>query len=274
MRARGRAGLLAAARGRYKGEVPLHAETEGTPGAGRIALVHGFAQTGACWGPVAAELARDHEVVRIDAPGHGRSTEDERDLWGAAAQVAAAGGRAIYVGYSLGGRICLHLALARPELVRGLVLIGATPGIADPEERAARARADDALAARIEREGVEAFLDAWLAGPLFAGLPAAMRFTEARRGCRAAGLAASLRRAGVGQQEDLWPRLGEVRAPTLVCAGAEDAKFAAIARAMAAAIGPGAGLALIEGAGHAAHLEAPAAFLAALRGWSAAALGV
>lgn len=268
-----RPGLVAAPWSGYKRGVPLHHVIDGPAGAPRIVLVHGFTQTRAAWGPIADDLAGDHEVVRVDAPGHGRSGEDGADLWQGAEMIAEVGGPAIYVGYSMGGRLCLHLALRRPALCRGLVLVGATPGIADAAERAARAAADDVLAGRLEEEGVESFVEGWLRGPLFAGLSPAMRFARARLESRAEGLAASLRAAGVGRQAPLWGRLHELEMPVLAVAGEDDAKFAAIARAMVAAIGEGATLALVPGAGHAAHLEAPAAFVGRLRGWLGAAEG-
>jgi 2-succinyl-6-hydroxy-2,4-cyclohexadiene-1-carboxylate synthase len=81
---------------------------------------------------------------------------------------------------------------------------------------------------------------------------------EERLANTAEGLAYALRRLGTGAQEPLWDRLGELRPPVLLVAGELDAKFAGIAREMAAAIGPAARVALIPGAGHAAHLERPA----------------
>jgi 2-succinyl-6-hydroxy-2,4-cyclohexadiene-1-carboxylate synthase len=167
----------------------------------------------------------------------------------------------------MGGRLCLHLALACPDRVRALVLVGATPGIEDAAERAARAAADAELAARIERIGLEAFVDEWLRQPLFAGLGPEAACREERLEGTAAGLAASLRRMGTGAQEPLWGRLGELAMPVLILAGARDAKFAALGERMAAAIGPGATFASIPGAGHAAHLEQPAAVAARVRVW-------
>jgi 2-succinyl-6-hydroxy-2,4-cyclohexadiene-1-carboxylate synthase len=233
----------------------------------RLVLLHGFTQTGASWRAVAADLAADHDVVCVDAPGHGGSAAVEADLAESAGLLGDAGGRATYVGYSMGGRVALHLALARPDLVERLVLLGATAGIDDPAERAARRAADEVLAAAIERDGVEPFLARWLAQPLFAGLPDDPDERAARATNTAGGLAASLRRAGTGTQEPLWPRLGELAMPVLVAAGERDAKFAAVGRRLAAAIGPHATFAVVPGAGHAAHLERPAAFVKVLRAW-------
>lgn len=245
----------------------LHAVVEGR--GPRLVLVHGFAQTQACWGPVGDDLATDHEVCRVDAPGHGGSAEFFAGLRTGARLIADQGGPATYIGYSMGGRFLLHVALANPELVRGLVLIGATGGIDDPAERAERKRVDEAMADRLEREGVATFLDAWLAQPLFAGLSEPMQFREERRVNTVDGLAESLRQAGTGSQDPLWDRLHRIEVPVLVVAGAADEKFAAAGHRLVDSIGANAELSLVPGAGHAAHLEEPEAFLAVLRPWLA-----
>jgi len=245
----------------------LHAEVRGR--GPRLVLVHGFAQNRNCWGPVADDLERDHEVCRVDAPGHGRSSTFHAGLRTGARLIADQGGTATYLGYSMGGRFVLHLALANPELVERLVVIGAAGGIEDAEERARRRAQDQAMADRLEREGVDRFLDAWLAQPLFAGLGEAMQFRDERRENTVEGLAESLRQAGTGSQHPLWPRLSRLEMPVLAVAGADDAKFSAEAHRLAEAIGPNAEVAIIPGAGHAAHLEQPEAFLAVLRPWLA-----
>src|SRR5215218_4937081 len=240
---------------------PLHHLVEGPladVGGGRVVLVHGFTQTLGSWEPVAARLAARWRVVRVDLPGHGGSGGVRVGFAEAAGLVGEAGGAGVYCGYSLGGRLCLRLALDRPDLVRGLVLVGASPGIADPDARARRRAADEALAAGIERDGVAAFLDRWLAGPLFASLPAEAAGRAERLANTAEGLASALRRLGPGAQAPLWDRLGALRPPTLLVAGAKDAKFTATARRMADAAGGHARVALVPGAGHAVPLERPA----------------
>jgi 2-succinyl-6-hydroxy-2,4-cyclohexadiene-1-carboxylate synthase len=225
----------------------------------RVVLVHGFTQTGASWSGVAEALRADgHEVLSPDL-GTGP------DLWAVAGELGEAGGEATYVGYSMGGRVALHLALARPELVRALVLLGATGGIDDDAERAERRAADEALARSIEADGADAFLERWLAQPMFAAVPPER--PDAR--CRdAAALATSLRSLGTGTQEPLWERLASVVVPVLVLAGERDAKFRALGERLIASL-PRAELATVAGAGHAAHLERPEAFLEVLRPWLA-----
>jgi 2-succinyl-6-hydroxy-2,4-cyclohexadiene-1-carboxylate synthase len=226
--------------------------------AERLVLVHGFTQTLASMEPLAAWLRHGRSVVRVDLPGHGGSAAPRVGFAEAAAQLGESGGPAGYVGYSLGGRLCLRLALDRPDLVRALVLVGASPGIADPAERAARAASDGELAREIERLGVERFLDRWLGNPLFATLPPQLAGRGDRLANSPEGLAASLRLHGAGVQAPLWDRLGGLRPPVLLIAGALDHKFAMLAERMAAAVGPSARVALVPAAGHAAHLERPA----------------
>jgi 2-succinyl-6-hydroxy-2,4-cyclohexadiene-1-carboxylate synthase len=246
--------------------VTLHADTSGR--GRRLVLVHGFTQNRNCWGPLAADLERDHEVVRVDAPGHGRSAGVRADL-PEGARLLADHGPATYVGYSMGSRFVLQLAVDRPDVVQGVVVIGATAGLDDPTARAERVARDEELAGRLERDGLDAFLEEWLAQPLFSGLSEPMRFVAERRENTAAGLADSLRRAGTGTQAPLWDRLGSVAVPVLATAGEADAKFSAEARRLAAVIGRSAELTLVPGAGHAAHLERPAELLGALRPWLA-----
>lgn len=242
----------------------LHVEHRGQ--GPRLVLVHGFTQTGRSWGPVADDLALDHEVLLPDAPGHGGSTGIRADLRAGAELLVDACGPATYVGYSMGGRLCLHAALARPHEVQGLVLLGATGGLDDAADRAARRAADADLGVRLADEGLDAFLERWLAQPLFSRLAADPADLEDRRRNTVSGLRSSLDLAGTGQQEPLWGRLDEIEVPVLVLAGEHDEKFRALAERLAAGL-PDATLAWVPDAGHAAHLEQPGPFLELLRTW-------
>ena len=247
----------------------LHAEVEGH--GPRLVLAHGFTQTGQSWSTIPDHLSRDHQVVAVDLPGHGRSAAVRADLAAGARLLGDAGGPATYLGYSLGARFCLSLALSRPDLVTRLVLVSGTAGIDDASERAARRRADGARAEELERHGVDAFLERWLALPMFAGQPPSERTgagRQARTDNTAAGLASSLRLASTGSLDPpLWNRLHELTQPVLILAGEADAKFVAVGRRLAGGIGDSAHLEFIGDAGHAVHLEQPDAFVAALRAW-------
>lgn len=231
----------------------------------RLVLIHGFTQTMASFDGIVPTLARYNEVLRVDLPGHGRSSSIELGFGETAGAIATACGEAAYLGYSLGGRLCLRLALDYPQLVRCLVLVSASPGIEDRSERATRRAADEALAKSIENDGIDAFLTRWLAQPLFLGIPEDAPGLSQRKANSAAGLASSLRTAGTAEMEPEWDRLSQLSMPVLLVAGERDEKFAAIASQMAVRIGSNAQLCIVKDGGHAVHLEAPERFVAPVK---------
>lgn len=251
--------------------VTLNVETAGAGPA--LVLLHGFTGAAAAWAPHQDVLSARYTTVAIDMLGHGRSDApadpDRYRIEHAAADVVAVLDRlgvvqAAVLGYSMGGRVALFLAAAAPARVSALVLESASPGIADPAERAARAAADAALADAIERDGVAAFVDRWERLPLFATqvrLPAAVRAAvhAQRLAHPARGLANSLRGLGQGTQPPLFDRLPAVAVPALLIAGELDTRYAALAREMCRAM-PDARLIVVPGAGHTVHLEEPGAF--------------
>ncbi|MGH9042388.1 MAG: alpha/beta fold hydrolase [Acidimicrobiia bacterium] len=230
----------------------------------RVVLLHGFTQGPGSWAGLAERLRERHDVVIPTLPGHGGAGEVKGTFEEEAAALAEGVGRppATWIGYSLGGRLALRIALDRPDLVERLVLVGATAGLADPDERDARRKRDETLASGLERKGLEAFLTGWLNQPLFKKLPKEAAGLEERRTNTVDGLASVLRRLGTGAQEPVWDRLGELRMPVLITAGEHDSSFVSLAFRLVAAIGTGeeAGLSFVPGAGHAAHLERPEAF--------------
>jgi 2-succinyl-6-hydroxy-2,4-cyclohexadiene-1-carboxylate synthase len=236
-----------------------------------VVLIHGFTQSGAAWGTITDRVAAaGHQTIAVDAPGHGGSATVEADLPAGAdlmVGVAADAGPAAWLGYSMGGRFALHAALRHPEAMSRLVLVSTSAGIDDPDERAARRASDEALAERVETEGVEAFVDWWLTIPLFATLPPEAARRPDRLSNTAAGLASSLRLAGAGTQEPLWDRLAAIEMPVLVVAGEMDRAYAERAHRLADSIGPNATARIIPGAGHACHLEQPEAFLETVLPW-------
>jgi len=218
--------------------------------------LHGFTQTRDSAQRFRTILAETFELWTLDLPGHGTASGVTASLADAAQLIVDAlpEGPVSLGGYSLGGRVALHVALGHPERVTRLVVISATRGIRDDAERAERRRRDDLLAEHILQVGTASFLDEWLAQPLFATLPDSAT-ERAARSTDAAGLATSLRTMGTGTQAWLGDRLTESSVPTLAVAGALDAKFSAEARAIGDA--GAADAALVDGAGHAAHVEAP-----------------
>lgn len=238
-----------------------------------LLLLHGFTGRGSSWSAHATAFARDFQVVVVDLPGHGRSgipadsaragverTAD--DLASILRRNGWAPGHLL--GYSLGARIALRLAVAHPMVVRRLILESPSAGFATEAECRARRAADEARAERLERHGIAAFVDEWEREAVFASHAGLSRTRAARLRAerlrnRTAGLAVSLRGAGQGSMEPLHDRLAAVAAPTLVIAGVLDPVGRERAEAVAAGI-PDARLAIVAGSGHTPHLETPAIF--------------
>lgn len=250
-----------------------HVERSGS--GSPVVVLHGFTGSIEAMRETIDALALRHTVVAIDLPGHGTSDHTVPAGVGAMERVArdlpravAAAGveRAAWLGYSLGGRTALTVADVVPEAVTALVLVGASAGIADATQRAERVRTDDDLADAIERDGVATFVERWERLPLFAGLatlPPARRAAILAQRLRNTphGLAGSLRGMGTGRQRPLHDRLHAIDVPTLLVAGSNDTKFLQVANDLAPFFRD-AHVAPIAGAGHAAHIEKPAAFVA------------
>jgi 2-succinyl-6-hydroxy-2,4-cyclohexadiene-1-carboxylate synthase len=227
-----------------------------------LVLLHGFTQTRQSWRRTVRALgAARYRALVPDLPGHGQSALRTPSFDAATAYVRALGPeRFTLAGYSMGGRLALHAALQLQPRVERLILVGASPGLADPAERAARRAADEELADRIEAIGLEAFAEEWGAQPLFAGQPprvAAAAHADRLRNT-APGLAGALRGLGTGRMEPLWDRLPELAIPVTLLSGERDAKFRAIAERMLERL-PDARHVVVPDAGHAAHLEQPEA---------------
>ena len=249
----------------------LHVDVAaGSPPA--VLLLHGFTGRGATMAPAARALS-ERQRLFVDLPGHGRSgAPDDPNAYTLDATVtdlcqlldALGAERVDLLGYSLGARVALGFACRAPGRVRRLVLVGGRAGLPAEGERLERRAADEALARRIEDDGVAAFVDHWMALPLFAsqarlGDAALARARAERLENRAHGLASSLRGIGAGAQPSLFDLLPALDVPTLLVTGSEDERFAAVADDLAKRL-PDARHLRIPDAGHAAHLEQPDAF--------------
>ncbi|MBI5103550.1 MAG: alpha/beta fold hydrolase, partial [Solirubrobacterales bacterium] len=224
-----------------------------------VVLLHGFGGTRRAWDPVLPHLEHT-ATLALDLPGHGELASTRPVDFATCVDVvlAAAPVRFALCGYSFGGRVALHVALAAPERVSRLVLAATTAGIDDPAERAARVAEDERFAADLETMTIEQYADRWQALPLFAGTPpeAARWWREDLLRNDPRGLAAALRGTGAGVMEVLWDRLGGLTMPATVVAGDRDAKFVALGERLVAGL-PDARLVVIPGAGHGLPREAP-----------------
>jgi 2-succinyl-6-hydroxy-2,4-cyclohexadiene-1-carboxylate synthase len=238
-----------------------------------VVLLHGFGGTRRTWDGVAAHLDRERYIpLALDLAWHGSERDCERPITfsGCVAGVLQrAPERFLLCGYSLGGRVALHVALAAPGRVLGLALVSTSAGIEDAAQRAARRDADDRLAGELLGGDLEGFIEHWRSQPLFADEPPAvaeLARADHRRNDPAA-LAQALRGLSAGRMEPVWDRLGTLAMPASVIAGERDERYLALGRRMAALL-PAATLHVLPG-GHALALECPAALAGALEGLDA-----
>jgi 2-succinyl-6-hydroxy-2,4-cyclohexadiene-1-carboxylate synthase len=251
------------------------------PGSGPpLLLLHGFTGSRTAFAHVRERLTETASVVAVDLPGHGESPFHEDTTFASTlasllALLDALGLQQVdVVGYSLGARVALGLAVESSARVRRLVLESGSPGLRRRRDRGERRKQDEALAARIESDGVDAFVQSWEALPLFLGVralpPEVQQALRLRRlAADAGGLALSLRRLGLGAQPNYWSALPRIRTPTLLLTGAKDAKFTALAHRMAAEL-PVVWGHVFAGVGHAPHLEVPEAWAKEVTGFLSA----
>lgn len=226
-----------------------------------LVLLHGFGGTRRAWDGVIASLDRErYRPLALDLPGHGAARGDDAPITFAAcvdAVLAASPERFALCGYSMGGRVALHVALAAPERLTHLVLVSTSAGLEDDGERAARRSADRRLADELERGPYEQFVERWRSQPLFAGDPPAVNelAREDQRRNDPHALARALRGLGTGEMAPLWVRLAQLTIPSTIVVGERDVKFRKLGARMAEML-PHSRLVVLAG-GHALQLENP-----------------
>ena len=240
-----------------------------------LLFLHGFMGSGRDWLETVGALP-DNRCILVDLPGHGLSTGCPASLYpmprAARALVAvlddAGVEQCIPVGYSMGGRLALYLALTHPDRCRVLVVESGSPGLASEQERMSRRQWDDSKAAELEQHGLDAFLENWYRQPLFHSIGRnEARFgalMDRRRHNDPAGLARSLRLMGTGSQPSLWPRLPAISLPWLAVAGELDSRYRKTMQDMVS-LSENGRLVTIPDAGHNTHFENPEAFSRTLR---------
>lgn len=253
------------------GDVSYNVERQGRGES--LMLLHGFTGSAATWAEHSAAFATSFDVVVVDLPGHGKTDSPpdperytmERTLDDLAALLDALEIDSAHVlGYSMGGRVALAFSATFPHLVKRLILESASPGLHSAEERRSRAESDAALADRLERDGLSAFVDTWENLPLFSSqrrLPSDVqaRVRAGRLAGSVVGLANSLRGLSTGRQPSYWDALPGMTMPTLLIAGELDLKYRKIGEQMHVLL-PDSSLVVVPDAGHTVHLEAPTAF--------------
>ena len=240
-----------------------------------LLFLHGFTGSGRDWVET-VEALPDCRCVLVDLPGHGLSAGCPPDLYPMPQAVLAllsvlddlCVGQCIPVGYSMGGRLALYLALTHPDRCRALVVESGSPGLESAQERENRREWDEVKASDLERQGLDAFLEDWYRQPLFHSIRRnEARFAmlmERRRNNDAVGLTRSLHLMGTGSQPSLWTHLPGIRFPWLAVAGELDSRYRKTMQDMVS-LSENGRLVTIPDAGHNTHFENPEAFSRALR---------
>jgi 2-succinyl-6-hydroxy-2,4-cyclohexadiene-1-carboxylate synthase len=250
----------------------LHYLTAGNPSLPAVVFLHGFLGSGSDWDEIIAVLSKEFYCVAPDLPGHGQtkgnSNPDAYSISGSANAVEATLDKSgitqcALVGYSMGGRLALYIALTHPQRWTRIVVESASPGIEGVAERAERQELDHKRAEELEKSDFEAFLESWYRQPLFESLKRDRarfdRLLERRRSNNPIELAKSLKGMSTGVQPSLWGSLPQLKMPLLVMSGELDPKYrqlgAEMSRLCQKAI-----LTIVADAGHNAHAERPAEY--------------
>ncbi|KAL6899311.1 hypothetical protein ACP4OV_005969 [Aristida adscensionis] len=262
-----------------------------------VLLLHGFLGTSEDWVPMMLALSPSARVIAVDLPGHGESQmlrhhvgnleQSPMTIQSAADLLLKLLGHitddeVVVVGYSMGARIALHMALNQTHKILGTVIISGSPGLRDEASRRRRAAIDKSRALFLISHGLECFLESWYSGKMWTSLREHPRFdslvrTRSRhKNIRA--LSKVLADSSIGRQKSLWEDLKHLKSPILIVAGEKDIKFKDISQKMYREITNslryGADgrygkelceMMIIPDSGHAVHVENPLPLVRAVR---------
>jgi len=243
-------------------------EVEITGKGAPVLLLHGFTGNHNSWRKLINAYQHEFQFIVPSLLGHGGTDAPKdseryhieqctRDLVEILRQLEIE--KVHCLGYSMGGRLALALALCHPVYIRSLILESSTAGLTSEQERSARRTSDRKLASMI-RDDLVRFVDYWEKIPLFESQQHALTLEEKQdlRKVRLAqnpfGLAGSLLGMGTGSQPNYFPRLSELSMPVLLITGALDQKFCQIAVEMTKHLSNGTHI-KIDKSGHTVHLE-------------------
>lgn len=257
-----------------------------------VVFLHGFLGTSEDWIPVMKAISNTARCISVDLPGHGHSFSDQHLCKNASKGIDVSVELAatflmklicnittkevILVGYSMGARIALNMALKCSEKVDGAIIISGSPGLESKSIRRKRAAQDDALAQYLISHGLECFLETWYSSKLWESLRNHPHFKQII-GKRAKhrdiqALAKSLSDLSVGRQLPLWKDLKQCKTPFLFIAGEMDPKFVDISKKMYSYCGNSPNhrdntceMMIMKDCGHAVHLENPLPLITTVR---------
>ena len=246
---------------------------EGATQTAPLIYLHGFGGTGALFDSFASRFQRT--VYAIDLLGHGSSSSPlnpERyaldkqlhDLGSIITALSHEAHSAHLLGYSMGGRLAMRLALQYPALFQSLTIESSSPGILSEEDREDRRKRDARLAESLLSD-MGSFFAAWNRLPLFASptdAPAALRrrFEQAQLHNNPSGLANSLIGFGAGTLPPIHEELKDLRMPFTIITGSLDKAYTDMWHTLIGQL-PAARSVIIDGAGHRVHLDRPDAYI-------------
>ncbi|MBW1740869.1 MAG: 2-succinyl-6-hydroxy-2,4-cyclohexadiene-1-carboxylate synthase [Deltaproteobacteria bacterium] len=247
----------------YQFNYTQHGDKEKTA----LVFLHGFMGRAADWADIVTSFSDEYLCIAVDLPGHGKTvvnggTENYKMENCAARLIRFMDelklSKCDLVGYSMGGRLALYLAVHFPERLGKVVIESASPGLKTEQERQVRIAHDEKLAHSLDANPLEQFLTQWYDQPLFASLKKDRerfrKLYESRLDNDKVGLSLSLRMMGSGAQPSLWGELYKVKVPVLLIVGEKDDKFQKIGWEMAAKCKM-ASLCVISDAGHNVHFD-------------------
>ena len=247
---------------RWPGEAPV------------IHALHGFLGSGSDYSLLAENLRS--ELIAWDLIGFGHSEAPvQPQMYSTDSQVDflqdILPNKAILFGYSMGARLALQFACQYPYRLTGLILVSGTAGIDDIEAQKERQVWDFQMAERVQRMGMNRFVEEWNRLPIIHSQKRIERshreqMLAARHHHSPLGVANSMRYFGTGTMPSCWHQLSRIRVPVLIMVGSEDGKYVDIARRMADQL-PSSSLAIVPSAGHCVHLEKPRDSAQAIHHW-------
>ncbi|MBC1394598.1 2-succinyl-6-hydroxy-2,4-cyclohexadiene-1-carboxylate synthase [Listeria welshimeri] len=245
-----------------------------------LLMLHGFTGSNKTFQESITHLEEHFSIVAPDLLGHGKTDSPDEiarysieriveDLVTILQELKIM--QCFVLGYSMGGRVATAFASAHPEMVRGLILVSSSPGLAQKDLQESRVQADNRLADMLETEGIRSFVDYWEKLALFASQEVLSdelkkRIRLERLAQNPNGLAMSLRGMGTGKQPSYWNHLADFTFPVLLMTGSLDEKFEKIAQEMQQLL-PNSTHVTVQNAGHAVYLEQPNIFLSQLTNW-------
>ncbi|KAI7758074.1 hypothetical protein M8C21_033587 [Ambrosia artemisiifolia] len=248
-----------------------------------IVFLHGFLGTSEDWIPIMKAMSASSRCIAFDLPGHGGSKMHANNDMGQGANLSMkvvadilhklllilTTSKVTVVGYSMGARIALYIALRCNYMVKGAVLISGSPGLDDEVKRKVRSVKDDFLACAVISYGLDLFIETWYSGELWRSLRSHPRFNQIvasrMKHNDVQALAKALSDLSTGRQPSLWDDLKHNKSPLLLIVGDRDEKFKKIGHSMCSKLEEGKDdsvkhlhtLVKIPDSGHAVHIENP-----------------